>query len=107
MPKYNPGVFKKIYETELGENLWDLLNQHDNFIRMETASKLFRPAVEAVLDELLKVFGDTVREDRVKQMIGHMIRQIMEQHGLHIDAQNVKVRSGNLFSRATRYIYKT
>jgi len=36
-------------------------------------------------------------------MIGHMTRQVMEARGFAIDAQGVRVRTGGLFVRATRY----
>jgi hypothetical protein len=75
----------------------------DNVLRMETASELEQPAVAALATRLVEAFGDRIRDRRYKQMIGHMARQIMEHRGFVLDAQNVRVRVGDLFSRASRY----
>lgn len=80
--------------------LWVFLNEDETRIRMCTASDLGRPAVEAIEEQLLERFGAKVLEDRVKQMIGHMTRQAMEQDGYVVDAQNVKITGGGLHSRA-------
>ncbi len=103
MSAYDPGVFSKRYESSVGLDLWIFLNEADNIIRMETATALGRPAVEGLEEPLLDRFGADVLEKRTKQMIGHMVRQIMEGNGYAIDVQNVKVTNGAPFSRATRY----
>ncbi len=102
-PEYDPGRFVDLADSELGRALWGFLNERDNVLRMETASELRRPAVEALATRLVGRFGERVREGRVKQMIGHMTRQVMEARGFAIDAQGVRVRTGGLFVRATRY----
>lgn len=99
---YSPGVFAPLAETELGTKLWKFLNGKDNIIRLETATLLSRPALEGVEEQLLTEFGEEIFEDRIKQMLGHMTRQVMENLGYVIDMQNVKM-SGGLFTRATRY----
>jgi hypothetical protein len=71
---------------------------------METASELGRPAVEPLSRLLLKKFGKQIRNDRVKQMIGHMTRQVMESEGFSLHTQNLNVRTGGLFSKASRYL---
>ena len=101
---YRPEHFKDIAETDLGSKLWVFLNQADNVLRMITASELDRPAVEAVAPYLEEEFGPAaISADRVKQTIGHMIRQVLEEHGLQVDAQGLRVRAGTVFSKATRY----
>jgi hypothetical protein len=51
---------------------------------------------------LLDEFGDDAMDNQFKQMVGHMVSQIMEHHGWIVDQKNV-----NLFSlpfiKATRY----
>jgi hypothetical protein len=85
--------------------LWQFLNDHDNLIRMETATYLERPAVEPLSPGLLARFGDEVREDRVKQMIGRMVRQVIEPGGYRIDRQNVRIsKAANMFVSGTRYL---
>ena len=108
--KYDPWKFKALYETKLGNNLWDFLNEHDNIIRMETASLLRRPAVEGIAKHLKKRFNSEIKNLRqegkllrVKQMIGHMVKQIMIKHGFEVYKKGVKVITDDLFSKATRY----
>lgn len=108
MNAYLPGVFAATYDSDIGKSLWVFLNQKDNIVRMQTASALDRPAVEGVETQLLSefgeaVFGVAVTNDRIKQMIGHMVRQIMEAMGYVIAVQNVKITNGAPFTRATRY----
>lgn len=101
---YRAEHFKDIADTELGRELWEFLNEPDNVLRMRTASELERPAVEAVAPYLEERFGrDAIAPDRVKQTIGHMVRQILERHGFQVDAQGLRVRGGTVFSKATRY----
>ncbi|MFZ0944702.1 MAG: hypothetical protein WB930_04180 [Syntrophobacteraceae bacterium] len=101
--RYEAGVYSKDYGTQLGQDLWNFLNSEENIIRMETATLLKRPAAEGIEEPLLETFGERVLLDRVKQMIGHMIRQIMERREYEVDMQNVRIASGAPFSRATRY----
>lgn len=102
VPSYDAGVFADPYRTNLGQALWKCLNEPDVQVRMETASDLGRPALEGIENLLLERFGIALVDERVKQMAGHMTRQVMESRGYVMDAQNVKM-SGAPFSRATRY----
>ncbi len=102
--KYAPRNFSDLYATPLGKKLWAFLNERNNLVRMETASYLQRPAVESLVPFLLDKFGDPVRERRIKQMVGHMIRQILEARGYVVDRQGVRItRPGNPFFSGTRY----
>lgn len=101
--EYRPDKFSDLAEVTLGKELWGVLNQRDNIIRMETAIDLGKPAAEAVAKVLLQEFGSDVKVTRVKQMIGHMIRQIMETRGFQLDSQNVRVGTKRLFSKASRF----
>lgn len=89
--------------------MWEFLNEHENIIRMETACELGRPAVEAVASRLINKFVNELKDNnhRIKQMIGHMVRQIMERQGFQLDSQNMKVRTGGLFSKGSRYIKRS
>lgn len=103
MNKYIPNSFKDIYETPFGQSLWSFLNSHEIIIRMETASKLSKPALEAIDALLLNEFKEKITEDRVKQMCGNMVRQVMEHHGYHWERNGVSIKNKILFSRASRY----
>lgn len=100
---YIPGVFAALAATQLGTELWAFLASPESRLRMRTASDLGRPALEALEESLLEQFEVQVLEDRVKQMIGHMARQVMEHEGYEIDAKDVKMTGGAPFSRAARY----
>lgn len=102
MDQYDAGRFSDLADTKTGRALWKFLNEHDNVLVMETTTSLGKPALAAMGDRLLDRFGDEIRPDRWKQMIGHMTRQIMERRGYHHDVQGMKVKSP-LFSRASRY----
>jgi hypothetical protein len=102
--KYYAGNFSDLAELTLGKDLWEFLNRDDNIVRMETATDLGRTAAEAISKNLLEKFGDDVKVNRVKQMIGHMIRQVMENRGYQIGSQNVKVDDKRLFVKASRYV---
>ena len=103
MKTYYPQKFQRTYTTPLGHDLWIFLNEHDNVIRLQTASELRRPALEALATRIIDKFGDPVRADRVKQMMGHMTKQILESNNFEWDTFHIKVRNGDLFTYASRY----
>jgi hypothetical protein len=103
MDRFVAGRFSDIHDSKIGKDILKVLTDHDNIIRMETASELGRPALEPLSDRLIARFGDAVRADRVKQFIGYAARQVMESQGFQLDAQGVKVRVGELFTVASRY----
>jgi hypothetical protein len=101
--KYDPQQFRNIHETEYGQALWHFLLQPDNIIRMQTATYLDRAAVEPLSPGLLAEFGEDVAEDRVKQYVGHAVRQIMEACGYRLDRQGMRITRANLFTSGSRY----
>ena len=105
MPIYTPETFAALSKTTLGEALWVFLNEPPTVAKMKLATDLGRTAVEGIEEDMLERFEadvDDLLEDRTKQMIGHMIKQVMSVAGYIIDQQNVKVPTG-VFNRATRY----
>ena len=102
---YRPDKFVNTFKEEGGQALWDFLNEPDNVLRMVTASYLARPAVEPLSPALLARFGPSIKRDRLKQMIGHMVRQVLEARGYRLDRGNVKItRVGNMFASGSRYV---
>lgn len=101
--EYDAGSFTDVAYTDLGIRLWEFLNEERSIIRLEAATELRRPALEALQSQLLFVFGEKIKERRYKQMIGHMTRQIMEQCGFSLDQTSVRIRTGELFTTAARY----
>ena len=102
MLAYRPDSFASLYTTPLGQNIWEFLNREESVAQLETASDLGKSAVEGISEVLLESFGSEVLSDRVKQMIGHMTRQIMEQHGWEMDPTPVRIL-GVPFSKGARY----
>ena len=108
--KYEAWKFIKLAESEFGKELWKFLNLPETFIRMETATRLKRPAVEGIAEELkIQFHQDLNNLDkseflRVKQMIGHMVKQVMNSRKYDVYMKNVRVISTDLFTKGTRYI---
>ncbi|MEP7043719.1 MAG: hypothetical protein ABI843_11695 [Dokdonella sp.] len=102
---YRPGHFENDYRTPLGQELWGWLQGPFNLYRMETASFLERPVVEVLAPHLIDKFGDAIKQDRVKQMTGSMVRQIMESRGYQLDRQHVPIPTKRrlVFSSGSRY----
>lgn len=106
---YDAWKFVQLAETEFGKQLWEFLNEHDTFIRMETATRLNRPAVEGIAKELELRFSDKIKDLsnpdflRTKQMIGHMTKQVMAEHGYEVFMKNTRVITSDLFSKGTKY----
>jgi len=101
--KYDADKFSDLAELQLGKDLWEFLNENENIIRMELATEFGKTAAEAVSKPLVEKFGNDVRVNRVKQMIGHMIRQIMVSRGFEMRSQNAVVNIKRLFSKASKY----
>lgn len=99
---YSPDKFASLAATPLGSQLWSFLNSDSAVACLETASRLGKPAVEGIEEDLLRQFGAKVMDDRVKQMIGHMVRQVMESREWVLDQSDVKVQSIP-FTKASRY----
>lgn len=103
---YVPQNFRDLAETPMGIELWRYLKQHDNLVRMETATWLERPAVEPLAPGLVAEFGDNIRDDRTKQMIGHMTKQILGAMGYEIDRSSLRITRPSLFTSGTTYRIK-
>jgi hypothetical protein len=99
---YDAGRFANDAHTDLGRAIFAFLASDASVEAMEVASDLGRPAVAGIEEKLLKEFGDKVLPDRTKQMIGHMVRKIMEDEGFIVDQSDVKMGSVP-FSKGTRY----
>lgn len=105
--EYDPQHFLSAFENPTGRAILEFLTQPNNIIRMETATYLSKPAIEPMSPFLEERFAAAVEVDRIKRMMGHMVRQIMEYRGYPIDERDVPITSkGNIFSTAARYTRK-
>ena len=82
--------------------LSDFLADESTVRVMVAASEAGRPAVEAIGSDLLRVFGDRVRPNPVKQHIGRLVRPILESHGFEPYKRRRQVKS-TLFTAGTVY----
>ena len=106
---YRAGHFERLYKSDIGQQTWAFLNLPESRTRLETASFLQRPAVEAIAPSLLQAFGPEVLGYRMKQMVGSMVRQILEAHGYRLERQHVPIprRRRVVFSSGSRYVRTT
>ncbi|MCB0637362.1 MAG: hypothetical protein KDC54_12125 [Lewinella sp.] len=102
MTDYDPGRFTDVSDTPIGKKLWAFLNKPETVASLEVASDLGKPAVCGIENTLLEEFAEDILEDRIKQLTGHMIKQIMESRGYVVDQNNVSIRSVP-FTKGTRY----
>jgi hypothetical protein len=98
---FSSPVFADLASTPAGKAIWKLLN--DRVLALVTASMLGHAALDGVVLELEAEFGEHLGDDRVRRMVGAMIREILAQEGWSIEGQNVKLQLGTQFSVATRY----
>lgn len=99
---YDPRNFREAYET-WGRELALFLTNEANLARAETASDLGRPAVQPLAIPILERFSETAENQRFRQLVGHMLRHIMEARGWALDQTEVRIPGGPLFTRAARY----
>ena len=93
--------FKRLAGTQLAEDLWAILNTKSAIAAMKEASGGGGPAVVGIDRRMRMRFGEEVLFDQAKQMIRHMVRQIMEANGYILDKRNVRCDSGLFHSGAT------
>ncbi|WP_069299596.1 hypothetical protein [Neptunicoccus sediminis] len=93
MLEYRPDKFIRTYEAYNGARYWAWLIQPHVLTIMETACYLRRPAVEAIAPLLEREFGADLQRVKLRQMIGHMVRQILEAEGYHLHRANVRINS--------------
>jgi len=107
MKDFNVGNLKygDVINTVLGKEIWEFLNVEEIVIRMETASYLTRPALEAIQPQLLERFDKKeISKPRYKQLMGIMAKQVMGNRGYMVAKSGVKIRvNEDLFKTATRY----
>lgn len=74
--------------------LWDFLSSKENIIRMITATEIGRPAAEAMSYRLEAYYKDKPKDItqlvQFKQIIGYMIKIIMEMFGYAVEQKRVK-----------------
>jgi hypothetical protein len=91
----------------LAKRLQNFLTQDRVLTRMKIVSEYDIAAVEGIPQkDFLKEFGplSVVRDNhRLKQFIGALVREIMEQEKFELYSQGAKIRFGDIFSRGSKY----
>jgi hypothetical protein len=105
---YIPGTFADIYSRQIGKDIWQLLNTEQVWLTLELTTYLKHPAAEGIGDIILEKFPNdfvqhSPRYHRLKQCVGHMIRQVMEANGYEMDKPKVKCHINKVFVYAARY----
>ena len=111
--KYEPGPFKGEFEEPVenderskGEILWDFLRRVDNVIRMEAASYMEQAAVYPLEPILIAEMECCIKfNDRTHQMIGHMVRQVIERGFNGKMMQERGSTSGGFFQSGEKYSF--
>ncbi|MFM2331246.1 MAG: hypothetical protein RIQ74_66 [Pseudomonadota bacterium] len=116
MIAFNSKNFVELYQTTQGQQLWQFLNTEKAIIQMKTASDLNKPALLGIEKDLLRSGLMQTKEqieslgidgkiyDRTKQMLGAMVRQVMESEGYKLHSKNMRVvTSSKIFYAATLY----
>ena len=99
---YDVGPFTDI-ALEWGDRLWKFLNRPKIVNRMTSVSDSGKPAAGAIGEWLLYEFGNSVREDRVKQFIGCLIKQVMERQGYILCGKRYPTPDDPLFTSGSIY----
>ena len=101
---FDAGSFRGVFDTDIGRKLWDFMNEGSTIDLMKDASDRGRPAVEPLQEALLEQFEQgRVKENRIKQMIGRMARQVLERSGYRLVSDRNSVKPWRLFSLASTY----
>lgn len=100
---YNAQQFVQLYKTPLGQSLWAVLRHPETLIRCETAAALGRSPVEILSPILVWEYGADALDMQFKQMVGHMLKQIMAALGYVPAPQERRIPGGSLFATGARY----
>jgi hypothetical protein len=109
---FDSGVFRSRFETPHGEALWTFVNEPECVFRMEALSDIGKPALRALEQPLMRTgllatkaqVRETDRSDweRDKQMLGRMVKAVMESRGYELQPASLKF-DGLIFSSGATY----
>jgi hypothetical protein len=100
--EYDPQRFASLYER-VGPKLREFFARPVVIALLEGSVKLRRPAVEAIEDHLSEYASEDVKDQRVRQLVGHMIRHLMKELGYDVEQLDVRIPAGVLFTCGARY----
>lgn len=103
MKDFEAGSFTDVANTPLAATLWRFLHEDTSIACLETSTYLQRPAIEGLQPRLLAEFGDEIKADRIKQMTGRMVKQVMESLGYHLEQPDIDIQNKDLYKTAALY----
>ena len=98
-------MFYSMFKKSFGQKIWSYLTDELTMIRMIDAANLKRASVDPLSKEIDAIFKISSKNDKNKwkQYVGYMIKFIMRKNDYIHDARDIKVISGGLFTKASRY----
>lgn len=78
---YQPGKYKQIFDSTLGQNIWKYLNSEDAKAKLVDASENGQSVEDVVNDVLFDKYGDNIVDYEVQESISHMVNFIMKSQG--------------------------
>lgn len=103
MDVFDGAEFGAFGQSRVARSLWRFLNKPDQVVRLEVASELGHAALDGVIVDLERKFNRSLRGKRTKQMVGAMIKRVLESRGWRIGKTGIRVRLGRRFTVAARY----
>jgi len=103
--EYRLGPFTRVLSSTEEKKLWDLLNKERIVLEMINVSEKGIPPVNAenLTLELSQIFPDYVKKDRFKQLVGYLVRQIMENRGYEHYKKGQKTYKNDVFVHGSTY----
>ncbi len=98
-----PSADYELIDSGNGEKLERFLCTPVSLALLDGSVDFRKPAAQTIARPLLETFGERARDFRFRQLVGHMIRHLMEERGYVLDQMDVRIRDGVLFTRAARY----
>jgi hypothetical protein len=99
--------FASLFANAPGPNIWNFLNSERTIGKMKAAAFFKHPAVEPLASDLLAEFGAEfpaeIQQDGYHQMIGHMVKQVMEADGYELVRTDVPMSKNEMFSTGACY----
>jgi len=86
--------------------IWDVISSRESIIKMITATELDRPAAEC-LSSIFSILYPTKKvpeekDTKRKQMIGYMIKVVMEMFGYEVYQKRMQISASNRYKNETR-----
>lgn len=106
--EFNPQPFSKgDYEKYKGEEIWEHLKSDTARYLMLLATDCEKPAVIGIDKYLTEKLGeDALFGDNVRQMVGRMVRQLMEHYGYKLYQEDVGCPKFSIFKTGALYSKK-